>query len=379
MFIELHIIQNFAPSCLNRDETNAPKDCIFGGVRRARISSQCIKRAIRSHAQASPKLKGHLAIRTKRLLDKMVDLLKNIDKPQEQKPIVAKSAIQTMGLNIGKDGMTEYLIFLEESEILELKELIMNHWDTLLKMPQTYSSKDDGDKKKAKKEKKESISPDVKKAFEQVLEKGKAADLALFGRMLADLPSKNVDAACQVAHAISTHKVDMEMDFFTAVDDLNPKEETGAGMMGTVEYNSACFYRYAVINWEKLLGNLQDKDLARFTVEAFLHASIEAIPTGKQNTFAAQNPPSFIFAVVREKGMPWSLANAFEKPVWTNGKGWIEESIKRLAEYWGKLSKMYGDHAEKHWISEFEGELPHLGQSDQSIDKMIESILQKCK
>jgi CRISPR system Cascade subunit CasC len=379
MFIELHIIQNFAPSCLNRDETNAPKDCIFGGVRRARISSQCIKRAIRSHAQASPKLKGHLAIRTKRLLDKMVDLLKNIDKPQEEKPIVAKSAIQTMGLNIGKDGMTEYLIFLGESEILELKELIMNHWDTLLKMPQTDSSKDDGDKKKAKKEKKESIPPEVKKAFEQVLEKGKAADLALFGRMLADLPSKNVDAACQVAHAISTHKVDMEMDFFTAIDDLNPKDESGAGMMGTVEYNSACFYRYAVINWEKLLGNIKDKDLARFTVEAFLHASIEAIPTGKQNTFAAQNPPSFIFAVVREKGMPWSLANAFEKPVWTNGKGWIEESIKRLDEYWGKLSKMYGDNAEKHWISEFEGELPNLGECDLSIDKMVEAILQKLK
>jgi CRISPR system Cascade subunit CasC len=154
---------------------------------------------------------------------------------------------------------------------------------------------------------------EIKKELNRLLNGGMAVDLALFGRMLADLPNKNIDAACQVAHALSTNKVSMEFDFFTAVDDLSPEEETGAGMMGTVEFNSACFYRYANIDLKQLTGNLAgDSELAQKAVEAFLRAAVATIPTGKQNSMAAQNPPSLVFAVVRDKGL-WSLANAFVK------------------------------------------------------------------
>src|SRR5262249_33379271 len=147
------------------------------------------------------------------------------------------------------------------------------------------------------------------------LDGGRAADLALFGRMIANLPERNVEAACQVAHAISTNKMEMEFDFYTAVDDLKPEDTAAAHMLGTVEFHSACFYRYANVDTTQLLTNLgRDADLARGTLQAFLRASVAAIPTGKQNSMAAHNPPSLVLIVVRERGQ-WNLANAFLKPI----------------------------------------------------------------
>jgi CRISPR system Cascade subunit CasC len=136
----------------------------------------------------------------------------------------------------------------------------------------------------------------------------------------------------------------MEFDFYTAVDDLKTRsEDAGAGMLGTVEFNSACYYRYANIDLEQLRRNLQgDEDLARGTVEAFLRASIAAIPTGKQNSTAAQNPPSLVMAVVRERGL-WSQANAFLRPVSPWGdRDLMQGSVAALDAHWGKLTRMYG-------------------------------------
>jgi CRISPR system Cascade subunit CasC len=171
-----------------------------------------------------------------------------------------------------------------------------------------------------------------------------APDIALFGRMLAEKPELNIDAACQVAHAISTHRVTMEMDFYTAVDDLQPEDTAGAGMMGFTGYDSACFYRYSRLDWEQLLINLDnDAELARRTVEGFLRASVDAIPTGKQNAFAAYNQPALLLAVVRNGGVAWSLANAFERPVKPSGdSGLVAPSVKELDEYWECLYAAYG-------------------------------------
>jgi CRISPR system Cascade subunit CasC len=136
------------------------------------------------------------------------------------------------------------------------------------------------------------------------------------------------------------------MDFFTAIDDLQMREETGAGMMGTVEFNSACFYRYSVIDLDQLKKNLGDnEDLARKTIAAFVKASVAAIPTGKQNSMAAHNPPSFIMSIVKNKGQPMSLANAFARPVSVYGqtdKDLVGESISRLSKYFGNVIEMYG-------------------------------------
>jgi CRISPR system Cascade subunit CasC len=136
----------------------------------------------------------------------------------------------------------------------------------------------------------------------------------------------------------------MELDYFTAVDDLQKDEETGAAMIGVTAFNSACFYRYARIDWGLLVENLgDDKELARKTVEGFLRAAALAIPSGKQNSFAAQNPPDFMLGVVRKDGQSWSLANAFEAPVKPNGNGGLmSTSIEKLKEYWAKLNKVYG-------------------------------------
>jgi CRISPR system Cascade subunit CasC len=184
----------------------------------------------------------------------------------------------------------------------------------------------------------------VAKALKSCLDGGKAPDLALFGRMLADLSDRNREAACQVAHAVSTHRTGIEFDFYTAVDDLQPRAEPGASMMGTVEFSSACFYRYSNIDLRQLEENLdQDRALARRTLEAYLRASVAAIPTGKQNSMAAHNAPDLVFAVVRDAGL-WSLANAFAKPV-SPGRGGdlVAASTAALEEYWSKLVKAYGE------------------------------------
>jgi len=154
----------------------------------------------------------------------------------------------------------------------------------------------------------------VKALVKKTDKRTSAPDIALFGRMLASNPSTNIDAACQVAHALSTHAVRMEMDYYTAMDHLKPDDVSGADMVGFTSFNSACYYRYLRIDWRLLVANLRDVELARRTVEGFLRAAMTAIPTGKQNAFAAQNPTNFALVVVRDDGKSWNLVNAFETP-----------------------------------------------------------------
>ncbi|MBI5444154.1 MAG: type I-E CRISPR-associated protein Cas7/Cse4/CasC, partial [Deltaproteobacteria bacterium] len=217
-------------------------------------------------------------------------------------------------LSVKDDGKTEYLLFLGQREISSIADLIHAKWDSII-APETAPAK--GKKPgKAKKQAAQAADPELKKALEKIFDGGKAVDVALFGRMLADMPEKNQNAACQVAHAISTHAVEREFDFYTAVDDLKPEDTAGADMMGTVEFNSACFYRYAVVDWEKLTSNLQDDlELAKKGLRAFLEGFVVAAPAGKQNTFAAHNPPEFVAVSVRRNTAPRSLANAFETAI----------------------------------------------------------------
>lgn len=323
MFIELHLIQNFAPSNLNRDDTNNPKDCYFGGVRRARISSQCLKRSIRLNPRFAEVTEVAPSSRTLLVVRELTEKMMNAGLDEET---ANKKAIEFAANYSSKkakiDGeKTAILLYLSDRELEEIVQLILSNNE----------------------------QREIKKIAEDYAKKNNhpgAPDIAMFGRMLADRPETNVDAACQVAHAISTHGVEMEMDFFTAVDDLLKEEETGAGMMGITGYNSACFYRYASINIDQLKKNLNnDSDLVKKTVNAFIQSSFVAVPSGKQNSFAAQNMPSFALAVVRDDGMCWSLANAFEKPVYkTSQNSLLEGSIVALDSYWGKMNKFFGTH-----------------------------------
>ena len=337
LFVEFHLIQNFAPSNLNRDDTGAPKDALFGGHRRARVSSQCFKRAIRLTAKDAavvpPEFQG---VRTKKLLD-MIQARLPEERRNEAQPRI-EAALSAAGLKLKDDGKTEYLLFLGMNEVDGFARLVNEHWDEL--QPATTGNGE----KKSKKDAKASAPEGVAKKAKALLDGGKAIDVALFGRMLADLPEVNQDAACQVAHAISTHRVEREFDYFTAVDDQGAADETGAGMIGQVEFNSATFYRYAVIDAGKLLSNLQeDSSLALTGLEAFTKAMARAIPTGKQNTFAAHNLPSFVGVVLRHTS-PINLANAFEKPVWPKQDFPLSAlSVAALAEHDNKISAFYGD------------------------------------
>lgn len=340
LFVEIHLIQNFAPSNLNRDDTGSPKDALFGGQRRARVSSQCFKRAIRlaarEHQLIAPE---HQGIRTKKLQELLVKRLDQRD-PQEAKSRI-ETALAAAGLKLKDDGKTEYLLFLGEAEIAGFASLIDQHWNELSAPPVAGE-------KKGKKETKANIPADLVKQAKALLNGGKAVDVALFGRMLADLPEVNQNAACQVAHAISTHRVEREFDYFTAVDDESGPEETGAGMIGQVEFNSATLYRYAVIDAHQLLSNLQqDRELTLSALEAFIQATVRAIPTGKQNSFAAHNLPSFVGICLRH-GSPLSLANAFEKPVVPrHDQALTEQSVAAMTQHETQLASLYADERDR--------------------------------
>lgn len=334
LFVELHLIQNFAPSNLNRDDTGAPKDAIFGGQRRARVSSQCFKRAIRLYSRDQQLIPTeYRALRTKKLHALLLERLANRDQQEASGKI--EVALAAAGLKLKDDSKTEYLLFLGEREIAGFAALIEEHWDTLI-IPAAGE-------KKGKKESKAAIPAELAKLAKALLDGGKAVDVALFGRMLADLPQVNQDAACQVAHAISTHRVERDFDYFTAVDDVGGPDETGAGMIGQVEFNSATFYRYAALDVNKLRQNLQDdKELTVSAIEALIESMVRAIPTGKQNSFAAHNLPEFIGVSLRKS--PLNLANAFERPIQPrHDKSLTEQSVAALGEYENKLAPVYGD------------------------------------
>jgi CRISPR system Cascade subunit CasC len=353
MLIELHILQNVAPSCLNRDDTNAPKDCEFGGHRRARLSSQSLKRALRWHPEFAASLRAPLAVRTKRLVETLAQRLAASGYPEAiAHHVVAAVVHETIG-QVGSDGRTRVLAYLGQDEIAALEQLLRAHWEQLARAaaasaaePPAEAAGDAG----ADHDPARAGRGPLQKAARQVAAEFRpgtcAPDIALFGRMIAENAHLNVEAACQVAHALSTHRVAMEMDFFTAVDDLKPGRRGAAEMIGTTEFYSACFYRYSVVLLEQLVANLGgDEDLAREVVVAFLRASVAALPRGRENSTAAHSPPSFVMAVVRERGMPWSLVNAFETPIWApdhDRQGLVARSLAALGAHWADLVGMYG-------------------------------------
>lgn len=336
-FIEFHLIQSFAPSNLNRDDTGAPKDAMFGGHRRARVSSQCFKRSVRNFIGGHSLLhRDATGVRTRKLGQLVGQALAERGHADAQTQLTV--ALQSAGLSLDEDGQAQYLLFLGRREVQSLADVIHTHWDALTPPPAA------ADGKKTKKQARAEAPAEVSKAVKKLLDGGKAVDVALFGRMLADVPEANQHAACQVAHAISTHKVDREFDYFTAVDDEGSADEAGAGMIGHVEFNAAVFYRYAAIDLSQLLHNLQgDQPLMLQGLLAFSEGFVRALPSGKQNSFAAHNAPTFVGVVLRH-GCPLSLANAFEKPIAPRPQQALSDlSVAALADTERRLATFYGD------------------------------------
>jgi len=393
MFIELHIIQSFPPTNLNRDDMNQPKDTDFGGVRRARISSQCLKRAIRKAPIFAATTQVPLSKRSRFIARALCERLVEAGKPEQEGRNIADVFAEAYsgGLKVKKeDGekYTEVALYLSPREIEWTVAELTNQWEAILvayaalqKEKEEKKKKGEGADEKKGKKGKPPETPWLNIANELAKQtKGRtttAPDIALFGRMLADRPDTNVDAACQVVHAISTHTVKMDTDFFTAVDELLRPEETGAAMMDIAGFNSACFYRYARLDWDQLVKNLKgDTDLARRTVEAFLRASEAAMPTGKKNSHDNFCRPAFMFAIARKTdSQPWSLANAFEKPVqaWS-GSGLIEPSVLALDRYWNDLCLFYDEGTEKTVKAKAIALQPTLVSPDQLSESLRAAI-----
>lgn len=378
MFVELHVIQNYPPSCLNRDDTNTPKTTLFGGYRRPRISSQCLKRAIRLHPGFLEALSGKVGTRTRmvplKVMQVLMDRCPRDGMPMDKVLPIVEQVLNMAGFNL-KEGKTQVLLFLSQAEIAQLCLLVDRHFDELLELAEEARvEKEEKEKKAALEAEKEEKGAPVKKKVKAKKTKGKAeeglskeltakikavsnkiknspdfrkdisqaADIALFGRMMSERQGMGVDSSCQVEHSYATHLSENESDFYTAIDDLHGGG-TGAGMMGSVDFNSACFYRYSVVDTCQLMENLsQDRILALDTIMAYIQAAIEARPSGKQNSMAAHSRPSFIKIRVRESGMPTSLCNAFEKPVSPGTEGLVQESIRALLEHDADLQGFYG-------------------------------------
>ncbi len=378
--IEVHVLQNFAPSNLNRDDTGAPKDAFFGGTRRGRVSSQCNKRAVRQYFEEKMRegvfSEDELAVRTKRIYQAIADALAGKRDAAETRA-KAETALSYVKISKAKDAdKTQYLLVLGKREIAALADAIDQHWEVIVEA-EAQPDNDGSKKKKSKKDAAGAAPKEVKDRIEAIFNGGKAVDVALFGRMLADMPEKNQHAACQVAHAISTHAVEREFDFYTAVDDLKPEDTAGADMMGTVEFNSACYYRYAVVDWKKLIENLQnDADLSAKGLRTFLEGFVVAEPSGKQNSFAAHNPPEFVAVSVCHDAAPRNLANAFETAIRAKpGESLTRKSAEALVEKAGVLNKAYPRKDATFVLNLTEAKIGDLGSEKRSLDDLLTAVL----
>ena len=312
LYVDFHVLQTVPPSCVNRDDTGSPKTSVYGGSVRARVSSQAWKHAMRVMFAEEMSDAVETGKRTKKgadLVAKQITLLA----PESDAEKLAKKAIESAGIKSDDKG-TKALFFMSEAQAKALAELAVDGCTD-------------------------------KKQYKEALKAAPSADMALFGRMVADDPSLNYDAAAQVAHSISTHTVQNEFDYFTAVDDCAPEDNAGAGHLGTVEYNSATLYRYATVNVLELVHTLGAEQAAQ-TVRAFGEAFIRSMPTGKQNSFANRTLPDAVYVTLRQD-QPVNLSRAFEKPVRKSEEGYAEPSKMALKQYAKELYNTFAEAPEQ--------------------------------
>ncbi|HUY14519.1 MAG TPA: type I-E CRISPR-associated protein Cas7/Cse4/CasC [Terriglobia bacterium] len=387
MLIEIHAIQNHSPANLNRDDLGAPKTCYFGGVLRSRISSQCLKRSIRMSDEFK-QLLG--AKRTRRLAQLIAP-----GGPDSGAFEKAMTILELCGIapkekkgKKGDDGdsvaddKSAGLVYVSKQAINEMAELLKSN-----------ASKNDHE---------------LAKQFAEIIARHtNAPDMALCGRMLEPKKAKmgsqeeagekpkggdvwkglktTVEAALQVAHAISTHAARPEVDYYVAADDV-PGEDAGAGFVDEAMFGSACFYKYFSIDFETLIKNLKgNKELAAHTVGAFIRGAALVNPTGKQNSFAAHNPPDGMLVEIRNT--PLSYANAFAKAVTQDERDIISQSVAQLGQYIHDIDTGYGKPTKRFWFSpnlrypltivEDNKEIPVAGNNIRSLDELIRAVVKE--
>jgi CRISPR system Cascade subunit CasC len=362
-FIDLHILQTIPYANLNRDDIGSPKSLVYGGVGRTRVSSQCWKRATRLEIEAEL---GDPAVRTRRVIQEISHRLRADGWPDDLATFAGRQVVESSGssgLKVEKDNVTtSVLLYLPATAIDGLTAIARANREQL-----EHAAAAGGKKGK--------VLP-----TDQIVRLLTASNgiIALFGRMLAELPDANVDGALQVAHAFSTHATETEIDFFTAVDDLNPADETGSGHMNDAEFSAGVFYRYANINLPDLTRNLDgDSTAARELAAAFMRSFIGAMPTGKRTATAPQTVPDLAYAAVRTD-RPISLAAAFETPVRADHVGgWSAPSRRSLAEHAATVHRLWGtDGLVRHLHAGVEAKsLPGLGDQVPSFAELIDETV----
>lgn len=323
-FLQLHLLTSYPPANLNRDDLGRPKTAVMGGAQRLRVSSQSLKRAWRTSEVFESALADNRGTRTKELGVRIATRLIDAGVAEKEARTWAREVAAVFGkLKSSKDDGKQEALHIEQLAHFSPQELA-----AIEALADQLAA--------------EGRAPEK----EELALLGKAhgaADIALFGRMLAASPKHNVEAAAQVAHAIGVHKSAVEDDFFTAVDDLNDGEEdVGAGHMGEVEFGAGLFYLYVCIDRQQLLDNLGgDRELMGRTLQALVECAATVAPTGKQNSFASRAYASYLLA---EKGdrQPRSLSVAFLKPVQASGEGMLANAVKALITSSANMDEVYG-------------------------------------
>lgn len=329
-FIQLHLLTSYPPSNLNRDDLGRPKTAFMGGARRLRVSSQSLKRNWRTSALFEEAVAGHKGTRTKRLGTQVFDRMKQAGADDKLAGSSAEKIASVFGKlrKVEKGEKHEY-------EIEQLVHVGPEEKAAVERLADTLGA-----------EKREPTDDELKDLLER---RPTAVDVALFGRMLAAAPSYNVEAACQVAHAITVHAAEVEDDYFTAVDDLNTgDEDRGAAHIGEAGFAAGLFYLYICIDRDLLIENLQDNaELADRAIGALVESAVKVSPKGKQNSFGSRAHASYVLA---EKGdqQPRSLSASFLQPV--NGEGQTMKAIEKLEKQTQAFDDAYGLGADRRFI-----------------------------
>lgn len=339
LYVDFHIIQTVPPSCVNRDDTGRPKTAFYGGANRARVSSQAWKHAMRS-VFTEIFSEEQLGYRTKYAVSLIESILKEKGFSEEDAEKKAAAAMTNAGIKVNdkKGNTTGALFFISSKQAQMLADLVIA-----------------GEKNA--------------KAYKDALKENPSVDIALFGRMVADDAYLNTDAASQVAHAISTHAIQNEYDYFTAVDDFEQADHAGAGHLGTMEFNSATLYRYATVNLCELMQTVGND--ASDALCGFAEAMIRSMPTGKQNSYANKTLPDLVYVTVRSD-QPVNLCGAFEKPV-SGADGFSEKSIKALFEH---AKKVYEDYCGAPIKSYVIGCDSILGAEKMNLNGLLDALRQ---
>lgn len=338
--LEFHILQSFPVSCLNRDDLGSPKSAVIGGVSRARVSSQCWKRAIRLQMR---ELGYCIATRTKLIAATIREKCIALGATEEQATACGNWTAKAFATKVDKNGVSDTLFFISDSEACKIAK----------------EFQDKQFKEIAAKE----LQNICKKAIDPVHD---GLDIALFGRMVANAADMNVEAAASVAHAISIHKVSSEIDFFTAVDDCKKEEESGSAHMGNLEFNSATYYRYISLDLGQLTETLKTEDIAP-AVEIFTKALFLAFPAARQATMSAATPWDHAIVTLR-KGQRLQLP--FNTPVRTSAEypDIVSAGIAELKKRYDSCKNLYGS------LFGLESEI-EFGEDCKNFDEMLAAIL----